>query len=632
MTDVFISYKAEDRRRVQPLVQALQADGLSVWWDEHIGAGDAWRETIEKQLDTARCVLVVWSKRSVGPEGRFVRDEASRAQLRGVYVPVLIDAVKPPLGFGESQATSLRGWRGDPVDPSYQAVLASVWQISGKPIPVPVPRLTGHGPVSRRAFVGGGAVAAAAVVGVGGWTLLKPSSASARSIAVLPFANLSGDAGQAYFSDGIAEELRGALARLAGLKVVGRTSSEAVRNDDAETAARKLGVANILTGSVRQSPSAIRVSAQLIDGRNGMEHWSQSYDRRPGDAIKVQTEIAENVARSLTVALGAAAGAALAVGGTENAAAQNFVLQAANVDDGTRAGTERAIQLLDEALRLDPNYADAYARKALYMGRLGNSFGNGSEEWARLRGGALQNAIKGVRLAPNHDRAHYALAYVYQSYLQVGRALAEYRRALELAPGVPAFLGRYSFFIARVASPSEALQIADKAIELEPLDPNSYGIRAARLFDARRYTDALRFAEDTERASPDLFDDPLLLGDCFLMLGKGEEALRHYSELPLNAWERITGEALVHARSGDAAGAEKKLLRMQQLFADVASYQYGQIYAQLGEGDLAIAALERAWTIRDGGLLSIRIDEMLDPLRRNPRLDSIIKRMQFPGV
>ncbi len=117
MTDVFISYKAEDRRRVQPLVQALQADGLSVWWDEHIGAGDAWRETIEKQLDTARCVLVAWSKRSVGPEGRFVRDEASRAQLRGVYVPVLIDPVKPPLGFGESQATSLRGWRGDPSDP-----------------------------------------------------------------------------------------------------------------------------------------------------------------------------------------------------------------------------------------------------------------------------------------------------------------------------------------------------------------------------------------------------------------------------------------------------------------------------------------------------------------------------------
>jgi TolB-like protein len=100
---------------------------------------------------------------------------------------------------------------------------------------------------------------------------------------VLPFANLSGDPKQAYFSDGIAEELRSALARPAGLKVVGRTSSEAVRNEDAETAANKLGVPNILTGSVRQSPETVRVSAQLIDGKNGIERWSQNYDRSPGD-------------------------------------------------------------------------------------------------------------------------------------------------------------------------------------------------------------------------------------------------------------------------------------------------------------------------------------------------------------
>ena len=126
MADVFISYKAEDRRRVKPLVEALQADGLSVWWDEQIGAGDAWRDTIEQQLDGARCVVVIWSKRSVGADGKFVREEASRAQRRGLYVPVLIDPVDPPLGFGESQATSLRGWHGDPSDAHYQAVLSAV--------------------------------------------------------------------------------------------------------------------------------------------------------------------------------------------------------------------------------------------------------------------------------------------------------------------------------------------------------------------------------------------------------------------------------------------------------------------------------------------------------------------------
>src|SRR5258708_39161119 len=119
MSDVFISYKAEDRRRVQPLVEALQSEELSVWWDEHIGAGDAWRETIEHQLDDARSVIVHWSKRSVGPAGKFVRDEASRAQRRSTYVPVLIDPVEPPLGFAEGQATSLRGRHVDRSAPHY---------------------------------------------------------------------------------------------------------------------------------------------------------------------------------------------------------------------------------------------------------------------------------------------------------------------------------------------------------------------------------------------------------------------------------------------------------------------------------------------------------------------------------
>ena len=129
MADVFISYKAEDRRRIQPLVQALQADGYSVWWDQHIGTGDDWRETIERQLDDAKCVIVAWSKQSIGPEGQFVRDEASRARRRHVYVPILLDSVDPPLGFGESQATSLRGWRGNRSDARYQAILGAVRRI-----------------------------------------------------------------------------------------------------------------------------------------------------------------------------------------------------------------------------------------------------------------------------------------------------------------------------------------------------------------------------------------------------------------------------------------------------------------------------------------------------------------------
>ena len=319
MSDVFVSYKAEDRRRVRPLVDALQSDGLSVWWDAHLGTGDTWREEIERQLDAARCVVVVWSKRSVAPEGRFVRDEATRAQRRGVYVPVLIDAVEPPLGFGEIQATPLRGWRGDRSDPAYQAVLASVRRITGDGVgsavtlPLPV-----RPAISRRKVLTGAGVAA--VAGVGGWALTRGTArAAADSIAVLPFANLSGDPAQAYFSDGIAEELRSTLTRLPGVQVVGRTSSEAVRSADAQRAAQKLGVENILTGSVRQSPSTIRITAQLVDGGSGIEKWSNTYDRPPGDAIRIQADIAANVASTLSAALGNAARASMAIGGTKNA-------------------------------------------------------------------------------------------------------------------------------------------------------------------------------------------------------------------------------------------------------------------------------------------------------------------------
>src|SRR3990170_8388495 len=126
MSDVFVSYKAEDRRRVRPLVAALEANGYSVWWDEQIGGGAAWRHAIEAELNAAKCVIVVWSKRSVGPDGTFVHDEATRAQQRHVYVPVTIDKVHVPLGFGEMQALSLTGWKGERSDPRYQAVLAAV--------------------------------------------------------------------------------------------------------------------------------------------------------------------------------------------------------------------------------------------------------------------------------------------------------------------------------------------------------------------------------------------------------------------------------------------------------------------------------------------------------------------------
>jgi TolB-like protein len=629
MSDVFISYKAEDRRRIQPLVQALQADGYSVWWDEHIGTGDEWRHTIEKQLDSARCVVVIWSKGSVGPEGHFVRDEAARAQRRHVYVPVLIDAVDPPLGFGESQATSLKGWKGDRSDRRYEAVLAAVKRIAGTASVAATSNASQS--ISRRAVVAGGAIAAAAVAGVGTWAFLKSGPASASgSVAVLPFANLSGDPNQTYFSDGVAEEIRSALARIAGLKVVGRTSSEAVRNDDSQTAAKKLGVANILTGSVRQSPSTIRVTAELIDGRSGIDRWSQDYDRSPGDAIKIQTDIAEKVAQALSATLGTVARAAITAGGTNNPAAQNLVLQAFQ-SPHTKEGILRAMGLLDGAIALDPRYADAVARKAILLNVYASNLASGVPELLAYRAKASQTAKRALELAPNFAGAHHAMAFIDQALLELPAASAEFRRALQLGPGDAATIRDYSYLVNRLGRASESLQLIDKAVALDPLNSIAYSTRMSVLFGARMYAEAARFGEDLHRKSPELFDFPELVGISLVYLGRSAEAQRYFDLAPSDSYLRLVGESMALIRAGRPSEVQPKIASMRQLYGDAASYQYGQIYAQLGDKARAFAALDRAWDIRDSGLLNLKVDELMDPLRSDPRFAGLLRKVNFPA-
>ena len=624
MPDVFISYKAEDRRRIQPLVQALQSDGYSVWWDQHISAGDEWRQTIERQLEAAKCVIVAWSKHSVGPEGHFVRDEATRAQQRRVYVPVTIDNVRIPLGFGESQATSLRAWRGDPSDPRYQALLSAVRRIAGggsedgtaKPPQVRI---------GRRAVIAGGVVAVAAA-GVGGWALLKRGAADASdSIAVLPFANLSVDPAQAYFADGIAGEIRNALTRVAGLKVAGSTSSVAVRENDAQTAARKLGVANILTGNVRQTPSTIRVTAELIDGETGLTKWSQNYDRAPGDAITIQTDIAGDVARALAVALSASATEALAAGETSNIAAQTLVFQARDVSyQLTVPALRQSLQLLEKAISLDPNYARAYAMKSFVANNLASQTARTPAELARGRDQALQYAKVALSIAPNLPIAHSALGFAYALKLQVGESLREHKIALSLASGDPDVIRNYGYAMGSIGKPEEALRHVDEALALDPLNWASHRAHVAVLFQARRYAEAVRYSLKLKQDSPELFRFPVLLGHSLLMLGRTDEAALAFGQ-------DITGEALLAARSGNRELAFAKLAALRERERDFGNFDSARIYAQLGEKDAAFEALNRAWEARESSLLGLKVDPYLDPLRADSRYAVLLRMLGLPA-
>lgn len=629
MSDVFVSYKAEDRRRVQPIVEALEADGLSVWWDRQIGGGDSWREAIEQHLDAARCVLVVWSKRSVGPDGHFVRDEASRALRRHIYLPVRIDRVNPPLGFGETQSLSLIGWKGDGADPRIQSVVEAARAIAAGD-PYVAPEYSHGDGISRRTIAIGGAVTVAAAA-AGGWLAFRSgSTAASDSIAVLPFANLSGDPAQSYFSDGIAEELRSALSRIAGLKVVARASSEAVRDADIKTAAQRLDVTNILTGSVRRSPSMVRVSAQLVDGGKGIERWSEIYDRSAGDALQIQTDIANKVAEALSIRLGSADRKRISEGGTNSAEAHDLLLKAqayAQQNEGSQAW-ERAIGMVDAALALDPNYADAIAVKAGMLKVRAGAYASTAEESRRLYREAEAVAKQAIRLAPQVRIGYSILGDILYEQLYPRLALVQYEKMLALPGGDAAALRGYAVFLGENKRTDEALGVIDRALAVDPLNAQIHGWKAYILAAGRRYEEAIDVTRHVIRLVPHRKQTRIRLGYYLTLAGKYPEAAEAMNVPGPYTGVHLVYRAVLALRMGKRAEAEAALTQLRQ--SDFAYFQLAELLAQLGRKDEAIETLNKAWGSRDSGLTMILIDPLLDPLRGDPQFEAIVKRIDFP--
>jgi tetratricopeptide (TPR) repeat protein len=392
-------------------------------------------------------------------------------------------------------------------------------------------------------------------------------------------------------------------------------------------------VANILTGTVRQSPSTIRVTAELIDGKTGIDRWSQDYDRSPGDSIKIQTDIAENVATALSAALGEAAKAAVTVGGTENPNAQKLLIQAIALENGpnSREAVERAIDLAGSAIRLDPNYADAYARKSTLLVRWGNNYAATPSALAQSRSQALSLAQTALKIAPDLANAHRALFSLYSSNLQMAPAVAELTRALALAPGDADTLAAYGRYLAHIRRFAEALRAIDQAITSDPLNGFAYEIRTTTLFYARRYADAVSFAKQIQAKSPELAPNPVAVGDVYLALGSFGNAQAWYAKAAPDYWGRVTGEALLAARQGNRPTSLQKLDRLRQLYGDGASTQLGEIHAQLGDREAALTALERAYVVKDAGLINMLVDPWLDPVRKEPRFEAIVRKMNFPA-
>src|SRR5688572_13395709 len=345
--DIFLSYSREDRKRAQPIIALLERAGYRVWWDGLLEGGERFSRTTEAALEGAKAVVVLWSKTSTG--SHWVHDEATRGRDRRCLVPVSIDGSEPPLGFRQFQVIDAsRGTRTN--SPEMQQLLRAVAACSGRPAE-PLSTAPGRIGIGRRTFIAGGATLAVAGGGLAAWQLglFGGGGRPSNSIAVLPFTNMSGDPAQAYFSEGLAAEVRAELARNPLLQVVAQASSNTFRErgKDAKSIARALGVSYLLDGNVRRSGNLVRVAAELIDGRSGFNAWSESFERPLTDIFAVQSEIASAVGAALSAKVAAAPakgpGGDRPTGGTASVAAYDLYLRGREKFDlGADEASDRA--------------------------------------------------------------------------------------------------------------------------------------------------------------------------------------------------------------------------------------------------------------------------------------------------
>jgi TolB-like protein len=624
---VFLSYARADRTRVAPIAEALAAAGHEVWWDALIDGGAAFAKLIETRLNAADAIIAIWSATSV--ESDWVRDEAAHGRDRKCLVPVSLDGTQPPLGFRQYHSVDLSSWQGGLLEPAMQSLIRGIASVRGI-APTQATAATVSRPSRRNLLLASGGVAVAAAAG--GIVVFKPfgSGTVANSVAVLPFANLSGDPAQAYFSDGLSEEVRSALARNQRLKVAAPTSSNKfrAREEDAKTIAAKLGVAFLLEGSVRRAGNTVRIAAELVDAATGFSKWSQTFDRQMTDIFAVQSEIARTVAHALDIEV--AAGSAKAPGGTTNVAAYEAYLRGRALFDlsADEASDRAALAQFDAAIAADPNYAAARAARSRTLTAIANQYTEG-KALRPLYDEAIAEARRAVALAPDFDDAQSALGYTLSTgRLDVRSARAPYERSRELGGGNADVLIRYAFYAARIGQAASARTAVDRAISLDPLNPRAHRTLAAVLYADRQYAASIPPGEKALALNPKMGVAHAGIGDALYALGKYPEALAAYRAEP-SASFGLAGLAIVENRLGHVAEAKKALADLVAQFGDAASYQQAQVHAQWGQSEAALDALDRARKIGDAGLAYTRNDPMLDALRKAPRFVELLRSLGF---
>jgi TolB-like protein/DNA-binding winged helix-turn-helix (wHTH) protein/Flp pilus assembly protein TadD len=475
-------------------------------------------------------------------------------------------------------------------------------------------------------------VAVAAIVGY--FRVARRASAASRnhtSIAVLPFADMSVAKDQQYFSDGLSEQLINDLAKVSGLKVVGRSSAFQFRgkNEDLRDVGRKLGVANVLEGSVRREGNNVRITAELIKADDGFQLWSQTYDREIKDIFAVQDEIAQAATDALQVRLLGGNGQPIAPSSrSTNPEAYQAYLQAQYFigRGASKENLDNALAFTNMAIKLDDAYAPAWALRASVqntMTEVGMTDVTGGFRKAR------DDAERAIALDPTSASGYLALArtQIYHDW-DWDTANTCLTKAAALEPGSAEVFRMRSFLSRTLGDLDQAVKLYEQAVALDPLRANSHLGLGYLLYMAGRNAEAQAALQKALDLNPQAAFAHANMGKILLAERKPQQALAEIEKEPID-WERLTDQALVYhalSRAEDSNAALNELIAKHD--ADSA-YQIAEVYAYRGESDKSFEWLERAYDQRDAGLPDIEIDPLLENLHHDPRYTDLLRKMRL---
>jgi len=668
---VFLSYASEDAAAAQRICETLRAAGIEVWFDQsELRGGDAWDTAIRRQIKACALFIPVISANTRARVEGYFRLEwklaIDRSHLiaseRAFLLPVVIDDTKEadgwvPERFREVQWTPLPDGSTPPAFVERVSRLLSLAPPAASAtartpvgaVPARVPATAAQNRWIRwRSSPVLLAIAAALIIAAGYfavgrlWHSPGPGREAAatdqsgsstqsaipeKSIAVLPFLDMSEKRDQAYFSDGLTEELLDLLAQVPDLRVAARTSSFYFKDKSATIAqiGKALGVAQVLEGSVRKAGNTIRVTAQLIRADNGYHLWSKSYDRDIQDTFKVQDEIAAAVVEVLKAKLLPTQQISNSDRNANTDAYDQYLLGKQLLTRGNAENSRRAAVAFRKAIDLDPKYASAWAGLAEAMYWIGDT----EDSLTKLeadRKEARAAADNAVTLQPRLAYGYLVRGLMRAAIdLDFAGATADMQHALTLEPGNAEVLMNYG---AAVLTPighlDEGVALLKKAALIDPLNATIWNFLGMGLLCNGNLSAAHDALHRSLEINAQQTYTPNLLAQTFILDGRPAAALE-ISQRSTDEVFRLTGAALAQYDLGRRAEAQQQLDALIAKHAFTAAFQVAEIYAWRGDKALALSWLERARVQKDGGYSYLKVDPLLRKLVRDPRYQAMLR-------